>query len=327
VATGRTVPPGAPGRLGKLFGAVKVCTLYPLYDKLRDSVTARDGGDRCRIVIDQHDHDLAAVSGVDRTRCVQDGDPEAGGESGPWVDQADVAVREFDRDPGRDERPATARSDLDIGGGVQVGAGVTGMSVERHRKVGVELPYGDPQLLFTHCFLLADIPHDRANERHRIVAYPRRVAQLPPTAYAERLTVPWWAWPVGIALAAFAAAEIFLGANPQCNWIPYAILIPLVVVGLWRLGGVVIRVDGTELHVDDAHIPVSFITEVNMLDAEAKRQLLGPLAAPHVFAIQRPWIKAAVRVVIDDPADPTPYWVISTRRPAQLAEAIIAARS
>jgi hypothetical protein len=153
------------------------------------------------------------------------------------------------------------------------------------------------------------------------------VAQLPRPAYAERLTVPWWAWPIGVALAAFSAAEIFLGAYPQYNWIPYAILIPLAVVGLWRLGGVVIRVDGDELRVDDAHIPVSFITEVNILDAEAKRQLLGPLAAPQMFVIQRPWVRSAIRVVIDDPADPTPYWVISTRRPGALAEAILAARA
>ncbi len=133
-----------------------------------------------------------------------------------------------------------------------------------------------------------------------------------------------------VALAAFAAAEIFLGANPQINWIPYAIFIPLVVIGLWRLGGIVIRVDRDgdvpELRVDDAHIPVSFITEVNILDAETKRDLLGPLAAPQVFVIQRPWVRDAIRVVIDDPNDPTPYWVISSRRPAELAQAIIAAR-
>jgi hypothetical protein len=162
------------------------------------------------------------------------------------------------------------------------------------------------------------------------VAYPRRVAQPTESAYAERLTVPWWAWPAGVALASFAAAEIFLGANPHLNWIPYAILVPLVIIGLWRLGGIVIRVDHAgdraELRVDDAHIPVSFITEVNILDAETKRDLLGPLAAPQVFVVQRPWVREALRVVIDDPDDPTPYWVISTRRPAALAQAILAAR-
>jgi hypothetical protein len=153
------------------------------------------------------------------------------------------------------------------------------------------------------------------------------VAQHDDIAYAERLTVPWWSWPLAIGFAAVASAEIFLGANPQVNWIPYAVLIPLTIFGLIRLGGIRIRVDADELHVDDAHIPVSYIADVNILDNAAKTELLGPAAAPYVFVIQRPWVREAVRIVIDDPADPTPYWVISTRRPAALAQAIKQARA
>jgi hypothetical protein len=33
-----------------------------------------------------------------------------------------------------------------------------------------------------------------------------------------------------------------------------------------------------------------------------------------------------VRVEVDDPADPTPYWMLSTREPRRLAESINAAR-
>jgi hypothetical protein len=40
--------------------------------------------------------------------------------------------------------------------------------------------------------------------------------------------------------------------------------------------------------------------------------------------VQRPWIGGAVQVVIDDPADPTPYWVVSSRDPVRLAAAIAA---
>ncbi|HEY1488317.1 MAG TPA: DUF3093 domain-containing protein [Micromonosporaceae bacterium] len=158
------------------------------------------------------------------------------------------------------------------------------------------------------------------------------MAQHQESTYTERLIAPWWSWPLAIAVAAFASAEIFLGANPLVNWIPYAILIPLSIFGLIRLSSIVIRVDAAgnshrEFRVDDAHIPVSFITEVNVLDNAAKIEFLGPAAAPNVFVIQRPWVREAVRVVIDDPADPTPYWVISTRRPTELAAAINEART
>lgn len=147
-----------------------------------------------------------------------------------------------------------------------------------------------------------------------------------PAGYRERLGVPWWAWPLGLALSAFFALEVFLGSTRGLAWLPYAILLPATAAGLIALGRVVVRVDGGELRVDDAHIPVSFVTEVNVLDARAKAALLGPAARPYAFVVQRPWISGGVRVVIDDPADPTPYWVVSSRHPAELASAIVAAR-
>ena len=57
------------------------------------------------------------------------------------------------------------------------------------------------------------------------------------------------------------------------------------------------------------------------------RKLLGPAAHPYAFVVQRPWVSGAVQVHLDDPADPTPYWVVSSRRPADLAAALLAARA
>jgi Protein of unknown function (DUF3093) len=144
--------------------------------------------------------------------------------------------------------------------------------------------------------------------------------------YRERLTVPWWSWPLALAFATFLAAEVFLGAPTALVWVPYAILLPATAWGLIVLGRIVVRVADGELHVDDAHVPVTYVTEVNVLDPEAKRALLGPVASRYAFIVQRPWISGAVRVVIDDPADPTPYWIVSSRRPTKLATAIIEAR-
>lgn len=133
-------------------------------------------------------------------------------------------------------------------------------------------------------------------------------------------------WPVSLALAALLAAEVFLGAPTALLWVPYAVLLPGTAAVLFLLGRIVVRVADGELHVDDAHLPVSYITEVNVLDANARRMVLGPLAERNAFVVQRPWVRDAVRVVLDDPADPTPYWVVSSRRPAELASAIVAAR-
>jgi hypothetical protein len=146
------------------------------------------------------------------------------------------------------------------------------------------------------------------------------------TGYSERLTVPWWAWLLALAMAGLLAAEVFLGRHTALGWVPYAVLLPATAAGLLALGRIRIRVAGGELYVDDAHLPVALVTEVNVLDAAAIRALLGPLAERHAFVVQRPWITTGVRVVLDDPQDPTPYWIVGSRHPARLAAAIVATR-
>jgi hypothetical protein len=84
-------------------------------------------------------------------------------------------------------------------------------------------------------------------------------------------------------------------------------------------------VTGSELHVDDARLPVGVIADVVALDAAGKREVLGVGSHPLAFVVQRPWIGGAVQVLLDDPADPTPFWVVSTRHPVELAETLLAA--
>ena len=81
-----------------------------------------------------------------------------------------------------------------------------------------------------------------------------------------------------------------------------------------------------ELRVDDAHLPVRHVADAVPLDAAGRREVLGVGADPLAFVVQRPWIGGAVQVVLDDPADPTPFWVVSTRHPVELATALLTAR-
>ncbi|MDG4823781.1 DUF3093 domain-containing protein [Asanoa sp. WMMD1127] len=142
--------------------------------------------------------------------------------------------------------------------------------------------------------------------------------------YAERLRLPWWLWPCGVAVAALLALEVWMGAGGVRAWLPFVVLIPLTLLGLWRAGRIRVAVTGGELVVDDAHIPLSFVTDAVPLDAAGKRELLGVGSHELAFVVQRPWISGAVQVVIDDPADPTPYWVVSSRDPVRLAGVISA---
>lgn len=147
-----------------------------------------------------------------------------------------------------------------------------------------------------------------------------------PPVYTERLTVPWWAWPLALAGAALLATEIWLGGSGLRAWVPFAVMLPLTVLALSWLGRIRVAVTADEFRVDDARLPLSVISDVVALDAEGKREVLGVAAHPLAFVVQRPWVRGAVQVVLDDPADPTPFWVVSTRDPVRLATVLLDAR-
>ena len=142
-------------------------------------------------------------------------------------------------------------------------------------------------------------------------------------AHQERLGLPWWAWPAALAGAAVLAVEVVLGVPGLPGWLPFAVLLPLGVLLIVPLGRVRVEVTPEEFRVDDARLPVEFIADVVALDAAGKREALGVGAHPLAFVVQRAWIGTAVQVLLDDPADPTPFWVVSTRRPVELATALL----
>jgi Protein of unknown function (DUF3093) len=148
-----------------------------------------------------------------------------------------------------------------------------------------------------------------------------------PVRYAERLRVPWWLWLPALGFATLLAAEVYLGAPGVWTWVPYVILLPATVAGLWWLGRLRVAVEDGELRVDDARLPVRYVAGVTVLGVDERRVLLSTAAHPYAFVVQRPWVRGAVQVHLDDPADPTPYWVVSSRRPAALASALLSARA
>lgn len=140
--------------------------------------------------------------------------------------------------------------------------------------------------------------------------------------YKERLYVPWWGWPLPLALTAVLAASVHLGYSAVPAWLPYTALLPLTAILLLALGRLTVRVtegEDSELWVGKAHLPLHFIDTAEVIGKQDKRRALGPELDPTAFLAQRDWITTLVRVHLADPDDPTPYWLISTRHPERLA--------
>lgn len=143
--------------------------------------------------------------------------------------------------------------------------------------------------------------------------------------FRERLYVPWWHWILPIVAAGLLAAEVHMGFPVIPAWPPYLITVPLALFSMIWLGRATVQVKDGELWAADAHLPLRFIGAVEKVTATGKRKALGPHLDPSAFVMHRGWVSTLVRIQLTDPADPTPYWLVSVRKPDLLIEALKAA--
>jgi hypothetical protein len=139
--------------------------------------------------------------------------------------------------------------------------------------------------------------------------------------YRERLNPPpvWWVLAALLALSAGVAVGFYLG-------------LPLglgVGVAAMAVGAAVLISASTEIVVEDrwfrvgrARIEFDYVGGCRALDAEQTSRRSGPEADARAYLVQRPYVATAVEVAVDDAADPAPYWLVSSRRPAALVAAI-----
>ncbi|HUY52845.1 MAG TPA: DUF3093 domain-containing protein [Streptosporangiaceae bacterium] len=144
--------------------------------------------------------------------------------------------------------------------------------------------------------------------------------------YHEQLRVPVSWWVLGM-LSVFMLGAGFLAGF---DWAPalavYGLLTAALAAGLLTWGRLRTEVVSGELRVGRDRLPLARAGQVTALDAEQTTALRGPRGDPAAFLIARPYLPRAVYIEVDDPAGRTPYWLIGTRRPAELAAAIEAAR-
>lgn len=148
--------------------------------------------------------------------------------------------------------------------------------------------------------------------------------------YRERLRVPWWWWPIGIGVSSILAMEVNMGIRNLPDWLPYAVLAAVAAGVLLWLSRVEIRVVATgagaesevELWAGQAHLPATVVSRSAVVPRSAKSAALGRQLDPAAFVLHRNWVGPMVLVVLDDPDDPTPYWMVSSRHPDRVLSAM-----
>ena len=144
--------------------------------------------------------------------------------------------------------------------------------------------------------------------------------------FRERLTVPlmWWVLASLFALSVLLAVGAYLGPV----WgIGTALATVMVAAAIFISAAVVISIDAREIRIGRASIEHAYIASRQALAAEEARQRAGVGADARAHLVLRPYVRTAVEITLDDPEDPVPYWLVSTRRPQQLAEALREAAS
>jgi hypothetical protein len=140
--------------------------------------------------------------------------------------------------------------------------------------------------------------------------------------YLEHLRIPlrWWA----LATMFWATTLIaFLVATPA--WVALlsiGSLTALSVAVLVSYGAAQVSVADGSFRAGRASIPVALLSDPEALDAAATKRVAGVEADARAYLLLRPYVDRAVRVRVDDPADPTPYWLVSTRHPETLVQVL-----
>ena len=144
--------------------------------------------------------------------------------------------------------------------------------------------------------------------------------------YHERLWVPVSWWLLGLAVIVILGAELAAGFGWPVAAAIYAVLVAGWAAMLLSWGRPRVEVADGELVAGGARLALAGAGQVSVLDRAQTRAITGPRADPAAFSLIRPYLREAVYVEVTEPAAGTPYWVVATRRPAELAAAINSAR-
>ncbi|MCL2583063.1 MAG: DUF3093 domain-containing protein [Streptosporangiales bacterium] len=141
-------------------------------------------------------------------------------------------------------------------------------------------------------------------------------------SYRERLYVPLLWWLLGTVSILVIGSGIWAGLSGWWPAITYIVLFALVGSVLVNWTRATIEVSDGVLRAGGTDLPLEKAGKVVALDERETRVVAGPRADPAAHLLLRPYLKRAVYIAVDDAESTVPYWLIATRRPEELADAI-----
>lgn len=139
--------------------------------------------------------------------------------------------------------------------------------------------------------------------------------------YREVIRMPLWLLALIYFFFLSFVLSVWAALGNSAALMSFLALSALVVVIAIRTR-LIIQVSQSELMVGRAHIELKYIGEVTVLDSAAMRNIRSRDANPLAFLGIRFWSSTGVKVELNDKRDETPYWLITSNKANQLAQAL-----
>lgn len=141
------------------------------------------------------------------------------------------------------------------------------------------------------------------------------------STYRERLYPQWWVYLLAAALIAMLSIAYGAAYHANVGWLMFIIGFGLIAVAMTS-GSPTIEVNGA-FRVDGAHLPLAAIGSVEVLNADQTREARRSRDHATDFTLLKLWSSTtSIAIVVSDPNDPHPGWLISTRHPEELKAAV-----
>ena len=141
-----------------------------------------------------------------------------------------------------------------------------------------------------------------------------------PSLYHERLRPALWVY-LATALVIPASLLVFLPISPLAGVVAAVVLEVAILIVLF-VTTPTIQIAGDELRAGRARIPLRFVARARGFRGAEATAERGTRLDTRAWLLLRGWIDPVVRIELSDPDDPTPYWLVSTRRPEELTAAL-----
>ena len=143
--------------------------------------------------------------------------------------------------------------------------------------------------------------------------------------YREKLWPAPWLF-ISTALVIPASLLVFLPINWWVGVVTAVLLYAGCVIGL-LLGSPVVEVTSSEFRAGRARLPLEVVGAVTGYRGDEAQLERGRRLDARAWLLIRGWISPVVKVNVVDETDPAPYWLVSTRQPDAVIDALVRAKA